>query len=346
MVNLTYFLAAVAEPGHIVAKFIEALYQSIGNYGWTVVVFTLILKAAMSPLDVWQKVAMHKNNKAMERMKPDLEKLQKQCGGNKELYQQKQMQLYKKEGYSMLGSCLPTIVTLVLFFVIFAGFRAEVKYTNEYLYDDMRSTYYSTLESTGSVDEAKSAVEVKFEDEYSDKIGFLWIENIFMPDSWKKPIADYSTYTGTKLGALGATDYYSDPASLNSALEKEGETGYNEVMSVLMTKYNRWNGYLILPILTVLLSVLSQKLNKPMQPPSAPSAGGAETQAAMEANMKMMQYMMPAMMGIFAIFYSSAFTLYMFTSSVFSTVFQFVYNLVAKAKDKRNEEIRLKTTYK
>jgi membrane protein insertase Oxa1/YidC/SpoIIIJ len=84
-----------------------------------------------------------------------------------------------------------------------------------------------------------------------------------------------------------------------------------------------------------------------MQPPQAPtSAGGANTQAAMEANMKMMQYMMPAMMGIFALFYSSAFTLYMFTSSAFTTAFQFIFNLVAKAKDKREEEKRLENTYK
>lgn len=67
---------------------IDALNKGIGNYGVAVICFTLILKLAMSPFDVWQKVVMTKNNRAMERMKPQLEKLQQQYAGNKELYSQ------------------------------------------------------------------------------------------------------------------------------------------------------------------------------------------------------------------------------------------------------------------
>lgn len=52
---------------------IDALNKGIGNYGVAVICFTLILKLAMSPFDVWQKVVMTKNNRAMERMKPQLE---------------------------------------------------------------------------------------------------------------------------------------------------------------------------------------------------------------------------------------------------------------------------------
>ena len=98
---------------------IDALNKGIGNYGVAVICFTLILKLAMSPFDVWQKVVMTKNNRAMERMKPQLEKLQQQYAGNKELYSQKQMELYRKEKYSMLGSCLPSIISLVIFFMVF-----------------------------------------------------------------------------------------------------------------------------------------------------------------------------------------------------------------------------------
>ena len=129
MVNLTNLLlgGAVAD---LVEKFISWIYGLVGNYGVAVIVFTLTLKIVLSPLDVWQKVSMRKNNKAMERMKPKLEKLQKQCGGNRELYQQKQMQLYKEEGYKMTGSCLPMILTMVIFFMVFAGFRATVKTVN------------------------------------------------------------------------------------------------------------------------------------------------------------------------------------------------------------------------
>ncbi|MBO7221686.1 MAG: YidC/Oxa1 family membrane protein insertase, partial [Clostridia bacterium] len=125
---------AELELTHFVAKFIYVLYENIGNIGWTVVVFTIILKVAFSPLDVWQRIANRKNAKAMERMKPQLEVLQAKYGNDKQKFQQEQMALYKRERYSMFGSCLPMIVTMVMFFVIFAGFREMVgwKYASDY----------------------------------------------------------------------------------------------------------------------------------------------------------------------------------------------------------------------
>jgi YidC/Oxa1 family membrane protein insertase len=251
MVNLiggfmSVISSAVTEmPTHLIAKFIEVLFQAIGNYGWAVILFTLIIKLALSPLDVWQKVSMRKNNRAMERMKPELEKLQKQCGNNKELYQQKQMAMYKKNGYSMVGSSLPTILTLVIFFVIFAGFRAEVKYTNESMYEEMRTEYYTVLETGGTVEEAQAAVDAAFEENWADKISFLWIDNIFMPDTWKESIASYSTYTGTKIGGIGATAYWRAACALTSPYQAEAEAGYNAVMGGLAENHGNWNGYLI-----------------------------------------------------------------------------------------------------
>ena len=100
------------EVNHFVGKFIYVLYENIGNFGWTVVAFTVILKVALSPLDIWQKLVTRKNAKKMERMKPQLEVLQAKYGDDKQKFQQEQMALYKREKYSMFGACLPMIVTL------------------------------------------------------------------------------------------------------------------------------------------------------------------------------------------------------------------------------------------
>lgn len=54
--------------------------------------------------------------------------------------------------------------------------------------------------------------------------------------------------------------------------------------------------------------------------------------------MKMMQYFMPVMIGVFALFYSAAFALYTFTSSLVSVVFQLGFTLVGKLLDKRAEK--------
>ena len=62
----------------------------------------------------------------MEKMRPALEKAQKQCGSNRELLMQKQRAIYKEYKYSMFGSCLPMIVTMVVFFIVFGGYNAAV----------------------------------------------------------------------------------------------------------------------------------------------------------------------------------------------------------------------------
>jgi membrane protein insertase Oxa1/YidC/SpoIIIJ len=56
--------------------------------------------------------------------------------------------------------------------------------------------------------------------------------------------------------------------------------------------------------------------------------------------------MMPLMMGIFSLFYSAAFTLYMFTNSLFTTAFNVTYNLIAKSIDKKQRDHYLSTTIK
>ena len=56
MVNLTQVLISSAPVlSNWIGKLIYLLYQGIGNFGWTVVVFTICLKVILSPLDIWQK---------------------------------------------------------------------------------------------------------------------------------------------------------------------------------------------------------------------------------------------------------------------------------------------------
>lgn len=344
MVNIMELGLAANAIAKGVMWLINAIFEGVGNYGVAVILFTLILKAAMSPLDVWQKAVMTKNNRAMERMKPQLEKLQKQYANNKELYSQKQMELYRKEKYSMLGSCLPTILSLVIFILVFSGFNGMIRQYNEDMFTSMQTAYYDTYDAAAGDDAAKKAAAEQavvntFDNEYKSQTRFLWISNVFMPDGWKQPIPDYETFSGTGMGKL------------NIQMEiKDGITGYEKVMSPLIAKYNgekgkKWNGYLILPVIAALITFASGKLMKQAQPPSAPGQG-ENMQNAMQANMKMMQYFMPIMLGVLAMFYSTAFSIYMIISNIFSTVFQLVYNLFVKKQDKRLEEKRLETTYK
>lgn len=363
----------VSEPTHFMAKFMiiinNALGGGVASFGWTVVLFTVVLRLILSPLDIWQKVIARKNNKAMERMKPQLEVLQARYADDKQRLQQEQMALYKKEKYSTMGMCLPTIVTFVVFFVVFAGFRQMVGYQFAKDYKECVKTYNASIaeqieqnkdkefiidngDGKYDIDDVakteagaefyakakKNAQHAVYEVYYSeDQVtirSFLWIKNIFVSDNWAQAVPDFATVTGQKGMATskltGITiDEYNDVMA-----EVLGTGGYG--------KDGKWNGLLILPVLSIALSLLSTKLlsGSQAQPP-APAQNaqgeGAEKAKAQQQSMKMMQYVMPIMMGVFALFYSGAFALYMFTSSLCAILFQLTFNLIAKLVDKSRE---------
>jgi YidC/Oxa1 family membrane protein insertase len=110
-----------------------------------VVLFTLILKLITLPFDYISRASMRKNTVIMEEMRPELEKLQRQYADNKDLYNQKMMALYKKNGYSMLSSCLPTIITLIIFIVAINAFTSYSQWQNRQYFYDMSLAYNSVL---------------------------------------------------------------------------------------------------------------------------------------------------------------------------------------------------------
>ena len=105
-----------------IGKIIQWLIEGVGLVGIGVIVFTLILKTVVLPLDVFSRVKTKKQALMMEKMRPQMEKLQKQYANDKQMYNQKVMELQKQNGFSMLGACLPMIVSLVIFMVVFSAF--------------------------------------------------------------------------------------------------------------------------------------------------------------------------------------------------------------------------------
>ncbi len=328
----------------------------VGAFGVTVILFTIFLKLALSPLDLWQKQLSRKNNKIMKAMKPELEKLQKQYKNDQNQLMLKQRALNKKYKYSPLKACLPTLVTLVVFMVVFSGFRSAVTYHNSVVYDGVRDAYY-TAQEAGYVEKyaellpTKGAVEADKEAKvYATKKaqeasvaaykmeGFLLTKNIFSSDNWTSPVPTASDYAGTGLGKMG--------------MEDVNATEYNEVMAAVIAKYNVsedggkvWNGYLILPILALILNLLSMKFLKTATPQQPQIAGQTESQKkSQESTMKMMQWTMPLMTLLFSIFYSSAFTVYMLINSLFTLVFNLIFNAITQKIDKKEEDEILSKT--
>lgn len=152
MAELGYITFAAPSIGGLAA----IIYWLIGitsSIAAGVILFTVILKLVTFPFDLYSRISMRKNSLKMEEMRPELEKLQKQYADDKVLYNQKMMALYKKNGYSLWGSCLPTIVTLVIFIVAISAFTNYSQYQNRKYFYDMSLAYnfviYDGLDKDG-----------------------------------------------------------------------------------------------------------------------------------------------------------------------------------------------------
>ena len=126
-------------------QIIESLINAVVDVGLGIIIFTLILKLITLPLDIFSRASMKKNALKMEMMRDDLEKLQKQYANNKQLYQQKMMALYKKNGYSALMPCLPTIVSLVFFIIVIGAFSSYSRKADFEVFRKMQTAYDQTI---------------------------------------------------------------------------------------------------------------------------------------------------------------------------------------------------------
>ena len=129
------------ETGSFLVDIIFWLVQICSSVAVGIVLFTLLLKLITFPFDYASRASMRKNSVKMEEMRPELEKLQKQYADNKDLYNQKMMALYKKNGYSMFGACLPTILTLVIFIIAINAFTDYSHYQNKQYFYNMSLSY-------------------------------------------------------------------------------------------------------------------------------------------------------------------------------------------------------------
>lgn len=130
-----------------IGELIRLLITGVGSVGVGVILFSVILKVIVLPFDVYQRITMRKQNIKMKENKEKMAKLQKQYANDKEKYNQKLMEMYKESGISPCSSCLPMILSMVIFIVAINAFNAYSQYANVKNYNDMVHAYNTKLES-------------------------------------------------------------------------------------------------------------------------------------------------------------------------------------------------------
>jgi len=166
------------------------IYSWVGNYGWAVVIFTLLIRLCVLPLDIKSRKGM----RAMTRVQPKVQALQKKYANDKEKLNAKMMELYKKEHVSPTAGCLPMLLQWPILIFMFTAMRV---FANE--------------QTIQMILDMKNGIEPVFE-------SWLWIKNVFMPDSFMSSILPA---VGSELMEISEVGYSSVLNAENIAAAKE-----------------------------------------------------------------------------------------------------------------------------
>jgi YidC/Oxa1 family membrane protein insertase len=105
-------LDPIAKP---IAWVLAEIYAVIPNYGVAILILSIIWMVLISPLTLKSTRSML----AMQKLQPELKKLQEKHKNDKQAFAQAQMELFREHGVSPFGACLPMLLPLPIFFALF-----------------------------------------------------------------------------------------------------------------------------------------------------------------------------------------------------------------------------------
>jgi YidC/Oxa1 family membrane protein insertase len=94
---------------------LEKIHGVVGNWGWSIVLLTILIKAAFFKLTE----AQYKSTARMRKLQPRIEQLKERYGDDRQRMSQAMMEMYKKEKVNPLGGCLPILVQIPIFIALY-----------------------------------------------------------------------------------------------------------------------------------------------------------------------------------------------------------------------------------
>ena len=176
-------LGVIAKP---MGLLLDLLYGFIGNYGISIIIFTVFVKLCLYPLYIKQT----KSTAMMSEMQPKIKALQNKYGNDQETLNIKMQELYKEEKFNPMGGCLPMLIQMPIIMGLFALLRNPMRYITK---DSMIFAFHEP---------------------------FLWIKDLSQPDPWILPIiAGIATFIAFTMNRM-LQDTGSDAANQSAAMMK------------------------------------------------------------------------------------------------------------------------------
>ncbi len=106
------YLTILAKP---IFWLLEKIHGYIGNWGWSIILLTILIKLVFFPLSA----ASYKSMARMKEVQPRLAVMKEQFKGEPQKLNQAMMEMYRKEKINPLGGCLPVVIQIPVFISLY-----------------------------------------------------------------------------------------------------------------------------------------------------------------------------------------------------------------------------------
>lgn len=101
---------------------LKSLGEITGNYGWGIILLTVIIRLAMWPLGVSQQRSM----KTMQMLQPKMKMIQERYKSNPQMMQQKLMEFYKEHKFNPMAGCWPIAIQMPIFILLYSALMSPM----------------------------------------------------------------------------------------------------------------------------------------------------------------------------------------------------------------------------
>lgn len=103
---------------------LKLIFGFVGDYGYSLIIFTILIKLLLLPLNIKQT----ESTKRMNEINPKMKEIQEKYKNDKEKMNQKLMELYKEHNYNPASGCLPALIQMPILFSLYYVIQNPVKY--------------------------------------------------------------------------------------------------------------------------------------------------------------------------------------------------------------------------
>ncbi len=301
---------------------IQMIYSLVQNYGFAIVLFTVVVKLLLLPLQIKSQRGMKKQQK----IQPVIAELQKKYANDKEKLQTEMMKIYKENNVSMTGGCLPLLIQ----FPILIGLYQVIQKPLSYLLnvDFKLQSVVDRISDVIAKMAADPAVGHAVE-------GLKGLEPVKLAEQIQKmyqiQFLTWTRYLEETVG--GFSDWVLNFNFLGLDLSKNPSSGFTALFSGSFDNLSTIL-LLLIPVFAVLTTWLSMKQTQSISGNKQPTSDAADDSAnTMNAMSKSMNLMMPIMTGFFTITLPAAMGIYWITSSIMQMVTQYILNVYFDKKE-------------